>query len=125
MLVQGWVQNLEICVVDILKDQARGFGLWIPYNIQKLDDVCASTDVLQDLDLTLDLQHTGEISKRSLTGVQSMTPNLLFLHRLQDLDDALLVVDDVDAFKDFTVLASANLPDDLIIILVPVDGDST
>lgn len=125
MFVQGWVQDLEVCIVDILKDQARGFGLWIPYNIQKLDDVCASTDVLQDLDLTLDLQDIGNVSRTSLFGVQSMTSNLLFLHRLQDLDDALLIVNDVDAFKDFTVLASANLPDHLIVILISGERHTT
>ena len=56
MVNQGWVQNLEICVVDILKHQAGSPGLRVPDYIQKLDNVCAPTDVLQDLDLSLDLR---------------------------------------------------------------------
>lgn len=85
MLVQGWVQNLEVCVVDILKNQTRRFGLWIPYNIQKLDDVRASTDVLQDLDLTLDLQHIADISRRSLTDVQTGHQTFFFFTGLRIL----------------------------------------
>lgn len=53
--------------------------LTVSYNIKQGDNVWPSAQVLQDFDLSL---------------------YLLLLDRLQDLDDALLVVDDVDAFED-------------------------
>jgi hypothetical protein len=60
--------------------------LAIAHNIKQTNNVGASTQVLENLDLTLDL---------------------LLLDRLEDLDDAFLVVDDVDALKDFRVLSAA------------------
>jgi hypothetical protein len=60
--------------------------LAIAHNIEQTDNVGTSTQVLENLDLTLDL---------------------LLLDRLENLDDAFLVVDDVDAFKDFRVLSAA------------------
>ena len=53
-------------------------------HIQQGNDVRPSGKVLQDLDLPLDL---------------------LLLDRFQDLDNTLLVIDDIDAFKDFRVLS--------------------
>ena len=53
---------------------------------------------------------------------QVFVSHLLFLHRLENLDNALLVVDNVNTFKDFTVFASANLPDYLIVVLIPAKG---
>ena len=58
--------------------------LRIPHDIKEGHDVWASGKVLQDLDLPL---------------------YLLFLDWFQNLDDALLVVGDVDPFKDLRVLA--------------------
>lgn len=55
-------------------------------------------------------------------GKQVLAPHLLFLHRLENLDDAFLVVDNVNTFKDFTVLPSAHLPDYLIVVLIPAKG---
>jgi hypothetical protein len=60
--------------------------LAIAHNIEQTNNVGASTQVLENLDLTLDL---------------------LLLDRLENLDDAFLVVDDVDALKDFRVLSAA------------------
>ena len=55
-------------------------NLRISHDIQKRHNVGATGKVLEDLDLTL---------------------YLLLLHRLEDLDDALLVVGDVDTLEDF------------------------
>lgn len=46
---------------------------------------------------------------------------LLLFHRFEDLDDALLVVDNIDTLKYFTIFASAHLSDDFIVVLVPAD----
>ncbi len=45
---------------------------------------------------------------------------LLLLHRFQDFDDALLIVDCVDALKHLTILASAHFSHNLVVVLVPV-----
>ncbi len=44
---------------------------------------------------------------------------LFLFDRLENLDDALLVVHDIDTFKHFAVLASANLSDNFIVVLIP------
>lgn len=59
-------------------------NLGISDHVEQRNDVGAACQVLQDLDLSL---------------------NLLLLDGLEDLDDAFLVIDDVDAFKNFRVLA--------------------
>lgn len=46
--------------------------------------------------------------------------HLLLLDRLQDLDDALLLVLQINALKDFAVFASAHFPQHLVVVLVPV-----
>ena len=43
---------------------------------------------------------------------------------LQDLDDDALVVESVDSLVDFGVLASANLLDDLVVVLGPERSQS-
>ena len=60
------------------------------------DNICASSQVLQDFDLPLDL---------------------LLLHRLQRLHHALLVVVDVDRLKHLGVFSPPQLPHKLIVIL--------
>lgn len=46
------------------------------------------------------------------------------LNRLQDLDAAAGVVDDIHAVKDLAVLAAADLADDFVVLLVaPIDGE--
>ena len=59
--------------------------LVISDDVEQRNDIRSARQVLQDLDLPLDL---------------------LLLDRLQHLDDALLVVDDIDAFEDFRVFPS-------------------
>lgn len=58
----------------------------VPNHIQQSDNIWAPRQVLQDLDLAL---------------------YLLLLDRLEDFDDAFLVVDYIDAFEDFGVLSSS------------------
>jgi hypothetical protein len=95
------VQYLEICVLDALKDQAGRLGVGVSYYIQQLDDIRATTQVLEDFDLTLDF---------------------LFLDWFEDLDHASLVIDDIDAIEDLRVFAAADLTHDLVVLLVaPVD----
>ena len=80
--------------VLLCNDKVRQDGEWqvdrahlaVSHNVKKTNDVGASTQVLEDLDFTLDL---------------------LLLDRLEDLDDAFLVVDDVDALKNFRVFPSS------------------
>lgn len=57
--------------------------LRIPDNVVQADNVGSARKVLKDLDLALDL---------------------LFLDRLEDLDDALVIVDRVDALEHLRVL---------------------
>lgn len=85
-IIELGIQTPKIRVIDILKNQARRLALAIPHDIQQRHDVRPSTQILQNLNLPLDL---------------------LLLNRLQDLDDAFLVVDNVDAFKDLGVFPSA------------------
>ena len=79
------VQASEVGVVDVLEDQRGRLALRVAHHVQQGHHVGPARQVLQDLDLALDL---------------------LLLDRLQHLDDALLVVDDVDALEDFRVLAA-------------------
>ena len=99
---QGRVQDLEVGVVHVLKDEGGGLALRVADDVEELDDVGTAAHVLEDLDLALDL---------------------LLLDGLEDLDDALGVAPDVDALKDLTVLAPTDLADYLVILLVaPVHG---
>lgn len=82
---EAGVQSAEIGVVDGFEDQARGLALIIPNDIQQRHDIRTPSEILKDLDLSLDL---------------------LLLHRLEHLDNAFLVVDYVDAFEHFGVLSS-------------------
>lgn len=57
----------------------------IPNNIQQSNNVWATRQILQDLDLSLDL---------------------LLLYGLEHLDDAFLIVDNVDPLKNLRVFAT-------------------
>jgi hypothetical protein len=70
-------------------------NLVVAHHIQQRDDVGPAGQILQDLDLAL---------------------YLLLLDGLQDLDDAFLVVDDVDALEDLRVLSAPDLADDLVVL---------
>lgn len=70
--------------------------LRIPDYVQQCDNVWTACQVLQYLDFPL---------------------NLLLLYGFEYLDDALVVVEDVYAFKDFRVLSSADLSQNLVVVL--------
>jgi hypothetical protein len=55
---KGRVQRFEVCVVDILEDKAGGLRLRITHHVQQLYDIGTAAQVLQDFDLSLDLQAT-------------------------------------------------------------------
>lgn len=57
-------------------------NLCVPDNVEEGDDIRSTRQILQNLDLAL---------------------NLLLLDRLQNLDDAFLIVLNVDSFKDFGI----------------------
>lgn len=74
-------------------EEPKCANLRIPYNIQQRNNVGSTSQILQDLDLSLDL---------------------LLLNGLQNLDDAFLVIDDVNAFENFGVLAPAYPTADIV-----------
>ncbi len=97
------VQNLEIRVVHMLKNETRRFTLRIPHNVQQLNDVRPPTHVLQDFDSAFDF---------------------FLLDRFEDFDHAFGVVPHVDAFEDFGVFAAADFADNFIVFLVtPVHSE--
>ena len=55
--------------------------------------------------------------KKDTTDIKRLDLLNLLLHRLQDLDNAFLVISGMDAFKDLTVFPPSHLPHHLIIIL--------
>jgi len=85
-VVELWVETPEVCVVDVLEDERGRLTLGIPHDVEEGDNVGTAGEILEDLDLTLDL---------------------LLLDGLENLDDAFLVIDDVDAFKDLGILAAS------------------
>lgn len=80
------VQGPEIGVVDGLKYKTRSLALVVAHHIQKSDNIRPTSQILKNLDLTL---------------------NLLLLDRLENLDHAFLVVDDIDALEHLRVFSAA------------------
>lgn len=80
------VESPEIRVVDIFEHQAWRLALAVANHVQQGDHVGATRQILKDLDLAL---------------------NLLLLDRLEYLDNAFLVVDNVDTLEHFGVLSAA------------------
>jgi len=70
--------------------------LWITNNIVQPDNIWSASQVLENLDLTLDL---------------------FLFDWLQNLDAALFIVGDVDTLKDLRVFASSHLAYDLVAVL--------
>ena len=81
----------------MLKDKTGRLALWVPYNIQQLDNICPPAHILQNFNLAF---------------------NLLLLHGLEDFDDAFGVVAYVVAFENLGILATAYFADYLIVFLV-------
>lgn len=82
---EAGVQGTEIGVVDSFKDQAGSLALIIPNNVQQSYNVGTTSQILKNLDLSL---------------------NLLLLHGLENLDNAFLVIDNVDTLEHLRVLSS-------------------
>jgi len=100
---ESGVENLEVSTVDVLENKRAGLGDRVLHSIDKIDDVGTTLQVLKNLDLTT---------------------NLLFLNRLEDLDDNRLVVRNVDTSEDFGVLTATKLADNLVVILrVPLRNE--
>lgn len=77
--------------MHIFRDKRWDFGRGVANDIEERDDIWSPCKVLKDLDFTLDF---------------------LLLHRLKNLDDTLLLVDDVDPLEDLAfraVLARRSL----------------
>ena len=90
------IQLLEVCVVDVLEDQSRSSTDWILHDSVQGDHICSTSQVLQDFNFPLDL---------------------LFLDGFECLDHTLLIVCDVKTLEHFTVLAPAQLPHQLEVVL--------
>lgn len=56
-VVEALVEGPEVNIpcVDVLHDEGRGFGHWVAHYIDQVDDVQATLEGLEDLDLTSDL----------------------------------------------------------------------
>jgi len=78
--------------------------LGVANNVKEANDIRTTAEILEDLYLALDL---------------------LLFDRLEDLNDASSLVDNVETFKHFTVFSAANLSYNLVVILVtPVNNET-
>ena len=76
------IENFEVDIVDIFRDQARDLGGRIADHVQQGHYIRTSGQVLEDFDFPFDL---------------------LLLDRFEDFDDALFVVDDVNTLEDLSI----------------------
>ena len=69
---EGGIQDLEVGVIDVLKNETWRLRLRVANNVQKLDDIFAAAQVLQYFYLSLDLLlfHLRERSKLRGGGVE-------------------------------------------------------
>jgi hypothetical protein len=72
------VQRFEFDIVHIFRDQTRDLRRWVTDDVKECDDIGASSEILKNLDLSLDL---------------------LLLDGLEHFYDAFLFGDDVHAFE--------------------------
>jgi len=95
---EALVEGAEIVItsLDVLHDQSRRFGQRIPDHIDQVNDVDATANGLQDLNLTSDLR---------------------LLDRLQNFNDNRLVVLCVDPGVHLRVLTTTDLLDYLVVLL--------
>ncbi len=85
-VVELGVEGAEVGVVDVFEDERGRLALRVADDVEQGYDVGPAGQVLQDLDLAL---------------------YLLLLNGLEHLDDAFLVVDDVDTLEHLGVFAAA------------------
>lgn len=88
--------EIDISSVHVLHDKCGSFRHRVSHYVQQVYDVDSVLQCLEYLDLT------------SYLGL---------LDRFQDFYDNALVVKSIDSFVDFGVLSSANLLDDLVVVL--------
>lgn len=91
-------KNAKNALVDVFKDDGRCFRLWVTNDIEQRNDVWSASEVLQNLDLSLDL---------------------LLFDWFEDFDDTFVVGLYVDTFKHFRVLSSPDFAYYLIVVLLP------
>ena len=72
------IENFEVDIVDIFRDQARDLGGRIADHVQQGHDIRTSSQVLQNFDFPLDL---------------------LLLHGFEDFDNTLFAVGDANTLK--------------------------
>lgn len=124
-LVQG--PEVDVAGVNVLHDERGGLGHGVTDHIDEVDDVDAALEGLQDLDLASDLgllHYTSAIDKaaRTYLNVNLLRAFLSARERLtwlEYLNDDSLPVGCVDTLIDLGVLASADLLDDLVVLLRP------
>jgi hypothetical protein len=80
------IQRPKISVIHVFENQARSLALTVPYYIQERDNIWPTGQVLEDLDFSL---------------------YFLLLDRLEDFNNAFLVVDDIDPLEYFRVFPSS------------------
>lgn len=85
-VVEFGIEGAEVGVIDVFEDEGGSLALRVPNDVEQSHNVGPAGQVLQDLDLAL---------------------YLLLLDGLENLDDAFLVVDDIDALEDLRVLSAA------------------
>jgi len=73
------VEDFEVDIVDVFRDQAWDLGSRIANHVQQGHDIWTSSQVLENFDFPFDL---------------------LLLDGFEDFDDTLLVVDDMNTFED-------------------------
>jgi hypothetical protein len=82
----GTSQSCDLDNRPIREEEREPAHLGVPDHVEEGNDIRPPGQILQNLDLTL---------------------YLLLLNRFEDLDDAFLVVDDIDALEDLGVLSAA------------------
>ena len=94
-IIKATCQHFCFYVRNVLKNESWGLCGWIAQNVVQLDDIWSTVECLQYFDLTV-----------------------LFLDsdRLQNFNDALLVVSKICTFEDLRVLAAPQLVVYVIII---------
>ena len=95
------VQLLGFDVRDVFKDKTRRFGCWVSEHIVQFNDVWTSKECLQDFSLSV---------------------YFFSADRLQNFDNARLVVVRIDALENLRIFASTELLLYLVVVhFVPRD----
>jgi len=123
-VVETLVKLTEISVtsIDKFSDDGWSFGQRVARDAEHIDDVGPTLQRLQNLKLTPNLvflDYNRKIVRSDAITAGKCKKIEIFgeLTRLQDLDYDSLIVHSVDAFIDLRILASANLLDDLKVVL--------